>query len=164
MRDTIQLKGAVIEDFCNYKEPSMFLITCYCDFKCCDEAGCDHTMCQNGGVAQLITREYPYEAIYNAYGNNPITKAVVVGGMEPILQIDELVGLIKYFRGNGDNSPFIIYTGYNKDEIQLQLDMLKSCGNIIMKYGRYIPYGDEKFDELLGVKLASSNQYAEVLA
>ena len=33
----MKLKGINTEDFVNYKKPSMFLITSYCDFKCCKD-------------------------------------------------------------------------------------------------------------------------------
>ena len=29
----MNLKGVKLEDFVNYKKPSMFLITCFCDWK-----------------------------------------------------------------------------------------------------------------------------------
>ena len=35
--------------------------------------------------------------------------------------------------------------------------------NIIIKYGRYIPDQEPHYDEVLGVNLASDNQYAERL-
>ena len=49
---------------------------------------------------------------------------------------------------------------YNKDEIKC-LDLLQEYGNIIIKYGRYIMGEELHYDEVLGVNLASSNQYAE---
>jgi hypothetical protein len=38
---------------------------------------------------------------------------------------------------------------------------LSACPNIIIKYGRFIPNHQPHYDEILGVKLASDNQYAE---
>ena len=35
--------------------------------------------------------------------------------------------------------------------------------NIIIKFGRYVPNQKEHYDEILGINLASSNQYAEVI-
>ena len=43
------IKGLVDVDFIQYKEPSMFIIFPYCDFKCDKEAGC--SICQNSGLA-----------------------------------------------------------------------------------------------------------------
>ena len=33
--------------------------------------------------------------------------------------------------------------------------------NIIIKYGRFIPHQEKHFDEILGVYLASDNQYGK---
>ena len=65
----------------------------------------------------------------------------------------------------------VIYTGYTKEELQNKiykdnisyLDKLKQYKNIIIKYGRYIPDQEPHYDEVLGVNLASDNQYAERL-
>ena len=54
----------------------------------------------------------------------------------------------------------VIYTGYYENEIQSQIDELSKYKNIVVKFGRYIPNVDGRYDELLGVKLISSNQYA----
>ena len=37
----MRVKGIIEEDFVNYKVPSMFINTCFCDFKCCTELGLD---------------------------------------------------------------------------------------------------------------------------
>ena len=49
---------------------------------------------------------------------------------------------------------------YNRDEIQEQVEKLKMFKNIIIKYGRFIPNQVPHFDEVLGIILASDNQYA----
>lgn len=159
----MRLKGMVAEDFTNYKLPSLFLISSICNWKCCLEQNLDTSICQNSSLAQQPTKEIPNNLIFEAFVTNPITKAVVIGGLEPIKQIDELVELIDLFRGQKTNCPFVIYTGYNKEEITQELDRLKPYGNIIMKYGRYIPNHLPHFDPVLGVELASDNQYGEVL-
>jgi hypothetical protein len=38
---------------------------------------------------------------------------------------------------------------------------IKNCGNIIVKFGRYRPNQEPHFDKVLGVELASDNQYAK---
>ena len=55
----------------------------------------------------------------------------------------------------------VIYTGYKKYEIENQLAQLKQFPNIVVKFGRYIPQQPPVYDEVLGVELASLNQYAE---
>ena len=160
----MRIKAIVKEDFINYKLPSMFISTCFCDYKCCTELGLDTGVCQNAPLAQSDNIDIPDQTIYEQFINNPITKAVVIGGMEPMIQINEVIDLINLFRNQGDNCPFIIYTGYYPNEIPEPLERLKQCKNIIVKFGRYIPNSQSKYDEILGVTLASSNQYAEVIS
>ena len=160
-RGVMRLKAVSTEDFVNYKIPSMFLITSFCDFKCCHEGNFNESVCQNNSLVQQKTKDISLEYLYNSYINNPITKAIVVGGLEPFLQFKELYNLIKYFRDNGCEDDFVIYTGYYKEEIASDIESLKEFPNIIIKFGRYKPNEKEHFDEILGVKLASNNQYAE---
>lgn len=161
--DKIRLKGIVMEDFVNYKVPSMFLITSICDWKCCKEANIDISICQNQSLVNQPTKKYSYKSLYQAYISNPITKAICIGGLEPFQQFDEIFGLIRCFRGNGCNDPFVIYTGYYPDELP-ELYMLKTYDNIIVKFGRYKPNNQPHYDETLGVNLISDNQYAEVIS
>ena len=101
------------------------------------------------------------ESIYNAFISNDITKAVVFGGLEPMLQFDEIISFVKYFREKGCNSDIVIYTGYYPNELQNEIEQLKQYPNIILKYGRYKPNTPSRFDEVLQITLASDNQYAE---
>ena len=58
----------------------------------------------------------------------------------------------------------VIYTGYNKEEINPDvLEYFKAVpkGSVIIKWGRYIPNQESHFDKILGVSLASDNQYGE---
>lgn len=152
-----------MEDFANYKVPSMFLISSYCNWKCCKEANIDISVCQNQSLTKQPTKKYLYKTIYDAYINNPITKAIVIGGLEPFEQFEEIFGLICYFRAHKCNDVFVIYTGYNKDELP-ELYMLRRLSNIVIKFGRFKPNNKPHFDSVLGVKLASDNQYAEVIS
>ena len=152
------IKDIVAEDFLNYKRPSMFIATAKCDWKC----GAEY--CQNTPLAKAPSKEIPNETIYKMYHNNDITKAIVVGGLEPMLQFEELSALISLFRERGDQSTFVIYTGYNRDEIDDKVELLRRYGNIIIKFGRYIPGQSVHYDHILGVNLASDNQYAEQIS
>ena len=78
-----------------------------------------------------------------------------------MLQFEEVKSLIKKFRDNGCNDEFVIYTGYNKNEISSQIEVLKQFKNIIVKFGRFVPGQEKHFDDVLGVYLASPNQRAE---
>ena len=43
----MKIRNLVMEDFLNYRKPSMFIISSFCDFKCCIDQGKDFSMCQN---------------------------------------------------------------------------------------------------------------------
>ena len=102
--------------------------------------------------------------IINRYLSNEISKAIVFGGLEPFDSFEELYSFVRILRHKYHcDDTVVIYTGYNKDEITLMVEMLKPLKNIIIKYGRYIPQTEGKYDETLGVNLASNNQYAEAL-
>lgn len=160
----MKVKAIVEEDFINYKFPSMFISTCFCDYKCCTELGLDIGMCQNAPLAKSENIEIPDQTIYEHFVNNPITKAIVIGGLEPMIQINEVVGLINLFRNQGEYCPFVIYTGYYPNEIPESLERLKQYKNIIIKFGRFVPNDQSRYDEVLGVTLASSNQYAQKIS
>ena len=160
----MRIKGLQDEDFVNYKKPSMFIGTSICDWKCCTEQCLDKSICQNSSLANSKTIDISADKIYRRYINNPITKAVVIGGLEPILQFSEVLDLIYTFRNNGCFDDFVIYTGYNKEEIADKITLLSKYKNIVIKYGRYIPRQEKHYDEVLGVYLISDNQYAEKIS
>lgn len=151
------VKDIIWEDFSNYKDPCMFIIFPKCSFKCCKEANND--ICQNSAIVQLPDIEVSEEYIVKQYVSNTITSAVVFGGLEPFDSMPEMLDLIKALRlETSDN--IIIYTGYTEEEIQYYVKDLSIYNNIIIKYGRYIPNKKSIYDDLLGVNLASDNQYA----
>jgi len=160
----MKLRGIVSEDFINYKKPSLYLISAYCDWKCCTDANMDTAMCQNRDIFYQPEKDFSPSVILKNYLKNDITKAVVVGGLEPLLQIDELCDVIKEFRDNGCEDEFVIYTGYREEEVAGAINKLSSYKNIIVKFGRYIPNQEGRFDEVLGVNLVSDNQYAKVIS
>lgn len=160
----MKIKSIETERFQDYKEPSMFIATCVCNWKCCTDGEFDKSICQNSDLAKMPEKEVDNETIYGHYISNPISKAIVLGGLEPMLQFEEVYSLIKYFRDNGCNDPFVIYTGYNKNELHWELDQLRAFRKIIVKFGRYVPGQEKHFDKVLGVELASNNQYAEVIS
>ena len=152
------IKNIVQEDFVNYKKPSMFIAFPFCSFKC--ERECGIKCCQNSPLAQMPNIEVGIDTIVEAYLNNDITRAIVFGGLEPLDSFDDVYALIKAFRER-TNDDVIIFTGYYKEEIAQQIILLRQFPNIIIKYGRFIPGDKPHRDELLGVYLSSSNQYAE---
>ena len=156
----MRLKGLVDVDAVNYKDYSMFLVFAVCNFKCDKLNGCQ--VCQNSHLIYEPTIEVSNESLIRRYMGNPLTHAVVCGGLDPCDQFSELITFIKDFRTVSPD-PIIIYTGYTKEELQLtgQLDMLRAYSGIIIKFGRYLMGYEPHTDPILGVKLASPNQYAE---
>lgn len=80
-----------------------------------------------------------------------------------MLQFNEMLAVIDTFRSGGCEDEFVIFTGYNPEEIPKEIEALKLRTNIIVKFGRFIPDVESRYDEILGVTLASYNQYAEQL-
>ena len=202
------IKGITDEDFVNYKLPSMYIATATCSFKCDKEYG--KPICQNSELVKQPDIDMDINDIVDRYCNNPITHAIVIGGLEPLDQLDDIIGLIVSLRCAGGYNEYegcprfdhpkgmddiVIYTGYTKKEAaeiilkgncmafknnewQIDYDMyqrfldkknddlylsLITSGfpNVIIKYGRYIPGHQPHYDPVLGVYLASDNQYAE---
>lgn len=152
------VKGLIDEDFVQYKKPSMFIGFPTCSWKC--EKECGQRVCQNSTLAKSPDIHIDIIDMIDRYIKNPITEAVVIGGLEPIDSFDQLESFIKEFRGHS-NDDVVIYTGFYPYEIQNQIAILKQYKNIIIKFGRYIPGQERHYDEVLGVYLASDNQYAE---
>lgn len=156
------VKTIVDEDFVNYKVPSMYIGTAYCDGKCCREAGIPLSVCQNDAWRGSATIAMDDDNIIQRYLSNDITKALCFAGLEPFEQFDELLCLVSKLRTEYHcNDTVVIYTGYNSTEIMSEVDTLKKFENIVIKFGRYVPNQSKHFDEVLGVYLASDNQYAE---
>jgi hypothetical protein len=153
----MKVKGIVDEDFVNYKKPSMFIISPYCTFKCDKEAGCQ--VCQNSDLANSPIIEINNDEIIKRYLDNPITEAIVIGGLEPFDTFEELYQFIKDFRRKS-NDDIIIYTGYYPEEVSEKIRQLSLFLNIVIKFGRFIPNQKSHYDTVLGVELASDNQEA----
>lgn len=157
----MRVKDIVDENFQDYKKPSMFISAISCDFKCLRELRMDISVCQNMKACNLPTKCLELSRIYERYISNPITQAIIIGGLEPMLQFKEIYNLINYFRDAKCKDDFVIYTGYYPSEIEKEVSLLKTFDNIIIKYGRFIPNSNLKYDKVLGVSLSSENQYAE---
>ena len=155
----MKIKGIRDEDFTQYKKPSMFIIFPYCNFKCDKESG--RKICQNSHLATSKSIEVTEFSIVDRYLKNPITQAIVIGGLEPFDSWIELKRLVSLFRTETQDD-IVIYTGYEKKEVENNmLKYLRAYRNIIIKFGRFVPDQKSHYDEVLGVNLASPNQYAE---
>ena len=151
------LKEIKDEDFVNYRKPSMFLGFPRCSFKCDIENG--KQVCQNSALATSPDINVPLDEIIERYINNPITEAIVIGGLEPFDTFTQLYKFIKTFRNVTDDD-IVVYTGYYKDEIEDMVDKIASF-HVIIKFGRFIEGQTKHYDTVLGIELASENQYAE---
>lgn len=156
----MRTRGVIVEDFCNFKLPSLFISSISCDWKCCIEQGVGREICQNESIASSPIVDMSDVDILSLFTGSDITRAVVIGGLEPFLQFDEIDRLIALFRKSDVNCDFIIYTGYYPEEIKNKLDILSRHKNIVVKFGRYILNGKPIYDPVLGIELASDNQYA----
>lgn len=152
----LKVKNLIDEDFVNYYKPSMFIATSKCDFKCDKEVGCK--VCQNSRLAAAPSIEISAAELCERYLNNPITEAVVIGGLESFDTFDELYNFIKLFREKS-NDDIVIYTGYYPEEVQEKIKKLYSYNNILIKFGRFIPNKKSCYDKILKIELASDNQF-----
>ena len=156
------IKSFKDEDFVNYKKPSMFIITPTCSFKCDKENNC--LMCQNSHLVHEPTHEIQDGLLIERYIDNPITKAIVFGGLEPFDTANELYDFINFFREwHGIKDDIVIYTGYTEEELKDNkfFKYITEFPNIIIKFGRFRPNQEPHYDEVLGVCLNSDNQYAK---
>ena len=155
----MKIKGIIFEDFVNYKKPAMTIEFPICkNFKCDKE--CGQLVCQNSSLVHSPTHNIAIDKIVLSYLKNNITEAIVLQGLEPLDSKEDLYQLINYFR-RYTNDDIVIYTGYTEDELDSEIQFLKTFKNIIIKFGRFIPNQPHHFDDILGVELASPNQYAK---
>lgn len=153
----MKLLNVIDEDLVNYKLPSMTLEFPYCSFKCNVE--CGKEVCQNSSLQNNKIVDIEVSDLIDRYLNNPISKSIVMQGLEPFDSYNDLLDFVISFRDKCSDD-IIIYTGYAKYEVKNYLDALKQFENIIIKFGRYMPGYESHYDEILGVKLVSDNQYA----
>lgn len=158
----MKVKGIIDYDCTNYKEPCLTIEFPYCDFKCDKLNGCG--ICQNSALALEPSIEVSGAQIWKMYSENPLTKAFCCQGLEPFDSFMDLIDFVGFIRVHKRcDDPIIIYTGYNKGEDEIVEHALHKFDNIIIKWGRFIMGQEPHYDEVLGVNLASNNQYAEVI-
>lgn len=160
----VSIKGIIWEDFVNYKKPCMTIEMPICDFKC--DRDCGQEVCQNSSLAISETRQVDEKYLVSQYIDNPITEAICFQGLEPFDSFDDMIKVVYRLKELNCTDDIIVYTGYYKQEIPIEkLSELytSTCGRLIIKWGRFIPNASSKYDEILGVTLASDNQYAEVI-
>lgn len=157
----MKIKGISDYDVVNYKKPSLFIIFPKCSFKCDKECGMQ--VCQNSILANAECVETTYKSILSLYNSNELTHSFVFGGLEPFDSFTDMIGLVKYIREYTDDD-IVIYTGYTEGEVSNEINELNKYKNIIVKFGRFIPNDEPHFDDVLGINLASHNQYAKKIS
>lgn len=155
------VKDILDVDFVNYKKASMVISFPQCSWKC--EKECGKQVCQNSALAKVPDIEISVDKVVERYLKNGISESVVCGGLEPMDSWADLQLFVRKFREKS-NDDIVIYTGYYKEEITDKINWLKNYDNIVVKFGRFILGHKKHYDEVLGIKLASNNQYAEVIS
>jgi len=153
MTQYLKLRGITYESIQDYKKTHLYLAFPNCTFKCKN--------CQNKEMIKLPIIKISIEKLIKKYIKNKITEAIVMGGLEPFYDEDSFLvikDLVIQFRQKTKDD-IVIYTGFYYNEIRYWIDQLALYENIYIKFGRYLPDSEEKYDSVLGVKLASSNQY-----
>lgn len=160
----MKLIDIIETDFVNYKVPCMTVMFPYCSFKCnkeCNKQVCHNTLLQDSELVELDIDEI----VQDYYLPNIVTEAIVMQGLEPFDSFNDLKELVKEF-SECCNDDIVIYTGYKEEEIKDEVKQLCDVviGNdLIIKFGRFIPNIDARYDSTLGVVLRSDNQYAKVV-
>jgi len=155
----MKLKQILHETYGDYKECSMLLIADNCINKC--------EGCHNQHLLQLESKIFPDEEIIKRFVENPLSKAIIFGGLEPMDQAEEVEKFIFTAINMGIACPIIIYTSYNPLSYVFRcsnvMEAIKQyLGKVIIKHGPYKKDLKPVFNEDLGVTLASSNQYTIV--
>ena len=169
----MKIKGLIDECFNDYKKPAMYIAFPTCSFKCDRLNECQ--VCQNCELVKQPDIDISKETIIDRYLNNPITEAIVFSGLEPLDSILDVISFIDCFRNKYNcMDDIVIYTGYTEEELlKGEYDggtpsklsdfyqFICKQPNIIIKFGRFIMNDEPHYDEVLGVTLASHNQYAK---
>lgn len=157
----MKIVGLLEEDFVNYKKPCMTVMFPFCSFKCNRE--CGKEVCHNLHLRNSDLIDISVDEIIDRYINNPISEAIVMQGLEPFDSFKDLYVLVYRFTEKS-NDDIVIYTGYREDEIEDQVNDLVGIiesNHLIIKFGRFIPDSQSILDPVLGIVLASDNQYAK---
>lgn len=162
--DRITLFDLDEADFINYKKAAFNISAgISCTFKCCKE---NPSICHNNPLCKQSPIEYSILKIIDRYKNQEIAKSFVVQGLEPLDNLKQVLWLIDGIRRAEIEDDIILWTGYTEKECSDLIFLIKKMGwkNIIIKFGRYVPNSKSRYDDVLGVTLASDNQYAKKIS
>ena len=149
-------------DFINYKEVCFNIASgISCTFKCNKE--CGQSICQNQQICGEAIHTLSINSIIEQFNSQSIATSICFQGLEPLDNLKQLLWFVYKFRKTNNNT-IIIWTGYSEEECEDLVYLIQKkmrWKNIIIKYGRFRPNQNKHYDELLGVYLASDNQYAK---
>ena len=157
------LKTLVEERFDDYKYPALYIGCVSCNGKCAIEGRFPISVCINDVWHKASNIFVDDDVIIEKYLKNSITSAIVFGLLEPMEQFEEIYTFIEKLRTKYNcNDDVVIYTGYTEKECSDAGWVQKLCvfNNIVIKFGRFVPNQASHYDKVLGVNLASDNQYA----
>lgn len=174
----MKILNVIDEDIVNYKKISMYIAFPSCSMKCNIDSG--KSICQNENLLQERSLQVDGDELIKRYLSNPLSKAIVLGGLEPLDSKFDIIPFIDALRNKYKClDDVVIYTGYTEDELEgrklfdyqncnqdIVIDLYKQIKvypNIIVKFGRFLPGQEPHLDKVLGVNLASDNQYAKLI-
>jgi len=144
----------------DYKKTGLYVtIGINCTGKCWKKQGLNSKICQNWEYNNKYSL-FSIEEIIKEYYRNPFISCYILTGMEPFDNFEEMLLLISEIRISND-CDIVIYSGYNKEELEKHIETLKKFKNIIIKFGIYAVDLPRIYDDVLGIELISSNQYAK---
>jgi hypothetical protein len=156
----MNIKGIKDEVFNDYNKISMLIICPKCTVRCYAEHNLPPEICQNNHLHKTLTYNIDNQKIIERYLSNPLTEAVIFGGLDSWDSVEEILIFINDFR-KVCNDDIVLYTGryITEDIVQKHLHKFNGLSNVYIKFGRYIPSLKPIVDKLTNVTLASSNQY-----
>lgn len=149
----------------DYKKTALFIAFPYCSGKCGE-------LCQNKRLMTLsknALKDVDITTIVEFYDSLKTHNSVVMGGLEPLDSIDDVITIIYNICNVQKPTDIVIYTGYTDQEYLYNfedklINAYKTAKNLknkqlIVKVGRFDPSIKENYlNKTLGVKLATSNQ------
>lgn len=148
------VKTILPEDYVNYKKPALFISSSRCDGNCPN--------CQNQFLKDQTTLNIDNKRLVKLFIDNPLTEAIVLAGLDPFASFEDTLEFYKELRKESPTTTVVIYTGQYPTQLEREINSLVSIGGpLIIKFGDYREGDKPHFDELLGIELASDNQYAE---
>lgn len=166
----MELLDVKFGNIADYKKTSLYIAFPFCSGKCGNK-------CQNRVFWQQKDKRnndihlinYSEDEIVSYYNKLKTHESVVMGGLEPLDSLEDVINLCNKLLENDKPVDIIIYTGYTKEEfLKIEpkfYDVFKNLkpnatNCIIFKLGRYDLSQDvEYFNYTLGAKLATSNQF-----